>query len=142
MKQKAFPAGAEESAEKAKIPSCHPEQANTPCGCLRVELSKICNKLLIFERQNAVRVLRIYEGIRVPPVDPALRAPSFGRVRLRKQYSIVCFAQDDTGGDARAIRESPLRGRWTCGAFAACGMTSPPTVVGLLHEKNQHGNCF
>ena len=32
------------------------------CGCLRVELSKICNKLLIFESQNAVRVLRIYEG--------------------------------------------------------------------------------
>ena len=32
------------------------------CGCLRVELSKICNELLIFESQNAVRVLRILRG--------------------------------------------------------------------------------
>ena len=54
-------------AVKAKSPSCHPEQENTPCGCFRVELSKICNKLLIFESQNAVRVLRIYEGHMIRP---------------------------------------------------------------------------
>ena len=30
--------------------------------CFRFELSKICNELLIFESQNAVSVLRIYEG--------------------------------------------------------------------------------
>ena len=29
------------------------------CGCFGVELSKICNKLLIFESQNAASVLRI-----------------------------------------------------------------------------------
>ena len=29
------------------------------CGCLRVELLKICNELLIFESQNAASVLRI-----------------------------------------------------------------------------------
>ena len=47
--------------ELAFPPSCHPEQENTPWGCFRVELSKICNRLLIFESQNAVRVLRICE---------------------------------------------------------------------------------
>ncbi len=31
------------------------------CGYFRVELSKICNELLIFESQNAVSVLRIPE---------------------------------------------------------------------------------
>ena len=53
-------------------PSCHPEQATTPCGCLRVELSKICNKLLIFESQNACSVLRIYEGRRAREIRTAL----------------------------------------------------------------------
>ena len=68
MRQKEeMPHGAAEIAVKAKSPSCHPEQENTPCGCFRVELSKICNKLLIFESQNAVRVLRIYEGHMIRP---------------------------------------------------------------------------
>ena len=42
-----------------KNPECHPERQNTPCGCFGVELSKICNELLIFESQNAESVLRI-----------------------------------------------------------------------------------
>ena len=33
------------------------------CGCFGVELSKICNELLIFESQNAASVLRISEQI-------------------------------------------------------------------------------
>ncbi len=35
--------------------------SNTPVWVFRVELSKICNELLIFETQNAVSVLRISE---------------------------------------------------------------------------------
>ena len=67
LKNKNSPMGLRKLAVKAKSPSCHPEQENTPCGCFRVELSKICNKLLIFESQNAVRVLRIYEGHMIRP---------------------------------------------------------------------------
>ena len=82
--------GADKLAVKAKSPSCHPEQENTPCGCFRVELSKICNKLLIFESQNAASVLRIYEGGCIAPVDPALRAPSLGSGSTSQHFAARC----------------------------------------------------
>ena len=45
------------------IPSCHLERRKTSrADVFGVELSKICNELRIFERQNARGVLRIYEG--------------------------------------------------------------------------------
>ena len=38
---------------------CHPERSKQLIIVCKVELSKICNELLIFESQNAVSVLRI-----------------------------------------------------------------------------------
>ena len=48
----------------AEYPSCVIlSRENIPADVFEVELSKICNKLLIFESQNAVSVLRISDGL-------------------------------------------------------------------------------
>ena len=54
------------------MPLCVILSKKTPLrGCFRVELSKIHNKLRIFESQNAASVLRIYkEGQEHPPEIP------------------------------------------------------------------------
>ena len=80
------------------MPLCVILSKKTPLrGCFRVELSKIHNKLRIFESQNAVSVLRIYKGGKISRPRSRLAALLRSSTPLRLCRS---SAQDDMGGCA------------------------------------------
>ena len=83
------------------MPRCHPEQENTPVRVFSRRTFQNLQQIADFEKSKRLSVLRICDKVGYTALDSALRAPSFGRIRLRKQYSIVCSAQDDTFGDTR-----------------------------------------
>ena len=74
-----------------KNPECHPERQNTPCGCFGVELSKICNELLIFESQNAAERFEDLPAAEQCSVHPL-------RARMRsEQHQLVLPAAKAAG---------------------------------------------